>query len=91
MGRGLLIITSVMFFSSTLIFYISRKKYLSLILVSITAVFISAIFISSSQLATARYGSIVKGGENTNMRLYNWYSSILIIKKYPFYWCWPWE
>ena len=84
MGRGLLIITTVMFFSSTLIYYISRKKYLSLILVSITAVFISAIFISSSQLATARYGSIVKGGENTNMRLYNWYSSILIIKKYPF-------
>ena len=83
MGRGLLIITTVMFFSSTLIFFISRKKYLSLILVSITAVFISAIFISSSQLATARYGSIVKGGENTNMRLYNWYSSILIIKKYP--------
>ena len=53
-------------------------------MVSITAIIISAIFISSSQLATTRYGSIVKGGENTNMRLYNWYSSTLIIQKFPF-------
>ena len=30
MGRGLLIITTVMFFSSTLIYFISRKKYLAL-------------------------------------------------------------
>ena len=34
-------------------------------------------------MASTRYGSIVKGGENTNMRLYNWYSSSQIIKKYP--------
>jgi len=83
MGRGLLIITIVMFFSATFIHFITRKKYLSLILVSINAIIISAVFIFSSQLATARYKSIVKGGENTNMRLYNWYSSTLIIQKYP--------
>jgi O-antigen ligase len=84
MGRGLLIITVVMFFSATLIHFITKKKYLNLIMVSITAIIISAVFISSSQLAATRYGSIVKGGENTNMRLYNWYSSTLIIQKYPF-------
>ena len=84
MGRGLLIITVVMFFCATFIHFISKKKYLNLIMVSITAIIISAVFISSSQLATTRYGSIVKGGENTNMRLYNWYSSTLIIQKYPF-------
>jgi len=84
MGRGLLIITVVMFFSATLIHFITKKKYLNLIMVSITAIIISAVFISSSQLAATRYGSILKGGENTNMRLYNWYSSTLIIQKYPF-------
>ena len=84
MGRGLLIITIVMFFSATLIHFISKKKYLNLIMVTITALIIFLVFISSSQLAIARYGSIVKGGENTNMRLYNWYSSTLIIQKYPF-------
>ena len=84
MGRGLLIITVVMFFSATLIHFITKKKYLNLIMVSITAIIISSVFISSSQLAKTRYASIVKGGENTNMRLYNWYSSTLIIQKYPF-------
>ena len=84
MGRGLFIISAIMFFSSTLIYFISRKKYLNLIMVFITAFIISTLFISSSQMASTRYGSIVKGGENTNMRLYNWYSSILIIKKYPY-------
>ena len=84
MGRGLFIISAIMFFSSTLIYFISRKKYLNLIMVFITAIIVSTLFISSSQMASTRYGSIVKGGENTNMRLYNWYSSILIIKKYPY-------
>ena len=84
MGRGLLIISAIMFFSSTLIHFISRKKYLNLIIVLITTTIISTLFISSSQMASARYGSIVKGGDNTNMRLYNWYSSTLIIKKYPY-------
>lgn len=84
MGRGLLIITIVMFFTATFIYYVTRKKYLSLIMVSTTAIIICAVFIFSSQLSTARYASIVKGGENTNMRLYNWYSSTLIIQKYPF-------
>ena len=64
MGRGLLIITVVMFFCATLIHFISKKKYLNLIMVSITAIIISAVFISSSQLASIRYGSIIKGGEN---------------------------
>jgi len=84
MGRGLFIISAIMFFSSTLIYFISRKKYLNLIMVFITAIIVSTLFISSSQMASTRFGSIVKGGENTNMRLYNWYSSILIIKKYPY-------
>ena len=84
LGRGLLIITAVMFFSATFIYFIKRKKYLNLIIVCITAIIISAIFISSSQLVTKRYSSIIKGGDNTNMRLYNWYSSTLIIKKYPY-------
>ena len=83
MGRGLLIISSIMFLSSTSVYFISRKKYLNLILTLVTVMTVSLLVISSSQMASTRYGSIVKGGENTNMRLYNWYSSSQIIKKYP--------
>ena len=83
MGRGLLIISSIMFLSSTSVYFISKKKYLNLILTLVVVTTMSLLLIASSQLASTRYGSIVKGGENTNMRLYNWYSSSQIIKKYP--------
>ena len=84
MGRGLLIITFIMLLSATLTHFISMKKYLGLILVSTATLIISTTLISSIQLASERYGSILTGGENANMRLYNWYSSVSIIKNYPF-------
>ena len=84
MGRGLLIITGVMFVISTIIYLGSRKKYINIVIMFSAAAIISIFLISSSQGASKRYGSIVKGGEHIDLRLYNYYSSIMIMKKYPF-------
>jgi len=84
MGRGLLIITGVMFVISTIIYLGSRKKYINIVIMFTAAAIISIFLISSSQGASKRYGSIVKGGEHIDLRLYNYYSSIMIMKKYPF-------
>jgi len=83
MGRGFLIITAVMFIITTVIYLGSRKKYLNMILMFMAATIISTFLISSSQSASKRYGSIIKGGEHVDLRLYNYYSSIMIMKKYP--------
>ena len=84
MGRGLLIITGVMFVISTIIYFGSRGKYINIITTFTAATIISIFLIFSSQSASKRYGSIVKGGENIDLRLYNYYSSIMIMKQYPF-------
>ncbi len=84
MGRGLLIITGVMFFLSTIIYLGSKKQYLKVLISFVSVILISFFFISSNQSASKRYGSIVKGGEHRDLRLYNYYSSFMIIKKYPF-------
>ncbi|OUW79796.1 MAG: hypothetical protein CBD77_01840 [bacterium TMED217] len=84
MGRGLLIIAGAMFVISTILYYGARGKYINIITTFTAATIISIFLIFSSQNASKRYGSIVKGGENIDLRLYNYYSSIMILKKYPF-------
>lgn len=84
MGRGLLIIAGVMFFLATVIYLGSKRQYLKVIISFLSAVLVSFFLISSNQSATKRYGSIVKGGEHRDLRLYNYYSSFMIMKKYPF-------
>ena len=84
MGRGLLIITGVMFFLSTIIYLGSKRQYLTLIISFLSVILISSFLISSNQSASKRYGSIVKGGEHRDLRLYNYYSSYMIMKKHPF-------
>ena len=84
MGRGLLIITGVMFFLSTIIYLGSKRQYLTLIISFLSVILISSFLISSNQSASKRYGSIVKGGEHIDLRLYNYYSSFMIMKKHPF-------
>ena len=83
MGRGLLIIAGVMFFLSTVIYLGSKRQYIKVIISFLSVVLITGFFISSNQSATKRYGSIVKGGEHRDLRLYNYYSSFMIMKKYP--------
>ena len=83
MGRGLIIISAVMFLLSSIIYLGSKKQYSKIIISLITISLISYFLISSSQSASKRYGSIVKGGEHRDLRLYNYYSSYMIMKKYP--------
>ena len=84
MGRGLLIIAGAMFFLSTVIYLGSKRQYLKVLISFLSVILISSFLISSNQSASKRYGSIVKGGEHRDLRLYNYYSSFMIIKKYPF-------
>ncbi len=83
MGRGLIIISAIMFLLSSIIYLGSKKQYSKIIISLITISLISYFLISSSQSASKRYGSIVKGGEHRDLRLYNYYSSYMIMKKYP--------
>ncbi len=84
MGRGSLIIAVIMFSTISLCYFLGKKSIFKMLLVFSFATFIFSIFMSTSSVISDRFGSILKGGENTNLRLYNWYSSYLILKKYPF-------
>ena len=84
MARGSLIIAVIMFVIINLCFFKGKKNFFKLIYVLSFATLVSFSFLSFNNQALDRFGSIVKGGENRNLRLYNWYSSYLILKKYPF-------
>ena len=85
LGRGLLIITCVMLLVSTFIFFVKRKQYLYLSLTSLFAIFTVLIMMSTiSGKVIDRYSSITQDDPTRNVRLYNWYSSLTIINKYPF-------
>ena len=84
MSRGSIIIAFVMFVTINLCFFKGSENFFKLIYVFIFAALISISLISSNNTMSDRFGSIFKGGENRNMRLYNWYSSYLILKEYPF-------
>ena len=84
MSRGSIIIAFVMFVTINLCFFKGRGNFFRLIYIFIFAALISFTLISSNNVMLDRFGSIFKGGENRNMRFYNWYSSYLILKKYPY-------
>lgn len=83
MGRGLIIISGIMFLLASTIYLGSQKQYFKIIISLFTISLLSYFLITSSQSASKRYGSIVKGGEHRDLRLYNYYSSYMIMKKYP--------
>ena len=83
MGRGLIIISGIMFLLSATIYLGSQKQYFKIVMSLFTVSLLSYFLIISSQSASKRYGSIVKGGEHRDLRLYNYYSSYMIMKKYP--------